>query len=118
MTVSPQYFQAVTEREMTPFYWPAMVGLQHNPRAMDIHNFLSYRMHKGLSRPVTLHATVLHAMFGQGIQRMAHFWPRFLEALQDALKWYPHCKIEVLNDGIKLYDSPPLIPPRKMVRIK
>jgi hypothetical protein len=61
MTVSPQYFQAVTEREMTPFYWPAMVGLQHNPRAMDIHNFLSYRMHKGLSRPVTLHATVLHA---------------------------------------------------------
>ena len=54
MTVSDDYFEAVTQREMTPFYWPALLRLPHSPRAMDIHAFLSYRLHKGLERPVTL----------------------------------------------------------------
>lgn len=118
MAVSPQYYRAVTERDMAPFYWPALVGLQQNPRAMDIHNFLTYRMHRGLSRPITLHAKILHVMFGQGIKQQKHFWPRFIESLNAAHEWYPQCRIEVLNDSIRLHDSPPLIPYRKIARIK
>jgi hypothetical protein len=118
MTVSSQYFEAITEREMTPFYWPALVALQHNPRAMDIHAFLTYRLHKGLPRPVTIPASVLHAMFGQGIKQQKHFWPRFKDALAEAHKWYPTARVEVLNDGLKLHDSPSLIPHRKVARIK
>ncbi|MDQ2840016.1 MAG: replication protein RepA [Acidobacteriota bacterium] len=118
MTVSPQYFKAVTERDMAPFHWPALIGLQHNPRAMDIHAFLTYRMHKGLPRPVTLHAKVLHVMFGQGIKQAKHFWPRFTDALKTALEWYPNCRVEILNDAIRLHDSPPLIPFRKVDRLK
>lgn len=118
MTVSPQYYKAVTERDMAPFHWTALIGLQHNPRAMDLHAFLTYRMHKGLPRPVTLHVEVLHAMFGQGIKQRKHFWAEFKIALAEAHKWYPQCRVEVLNDGIKLHDSPPLIPPRKIGRIK
>jgi len=118
MTVSPQYFKAVTERDMAPFSWPALIGLQHNPRAMDIHTFLSYRMHKGLPRPVVLHAKVLHSMFGQGIKQQKHFWAEFKLALTEAHKWYPQCRIELLNDSIRLLDSPPLIPYRKVARIK
>ena len=36
---------------MAPYYWPALVGLQHNPRAMDIHSYLAYRLRNGLKRP-------------------------------------------------------------------
>lgn len=112
MTVSVQYYKAVTERDMAPFHWPALIGLQHSPRAMDIHAFLSYRLHKGLARPVTLHVKVLHAMFGQGVKQQKHFWAEFKTALADAMRWYPGCRVDVLNDCIKLNDSPALISPR------
>ena len=118
LTVSAEYFTAVTEPDrMAPFYWPALVGLQHNPRAMDIHCFLVYRLRKGLKRPVTLHAKVLHAMFGGGRGQLKHFWPEFKKSLTEARKFYQQAIIEVKNDCITLHDSPPLIPYRKVPRI-
>jgi hypothetical protein len=54
MTVSDEYYKAITEPDrMARYYWPALVGLQHNPRAMDIHCFLIYRLRNGLKRPAT-----------------------------------------------------------------
>ena len=118
MTVSADYFNAITEPDrMAPFYWPALVGLQHNPRAMDIHSFLVYRLKGGLKRPVTLHAKVLHAMFGGSRGLLKHFWPEFKKALAEAHKFYPKAIVEVKNDCIILKDSPLLIPYRKMPRI-
>ncbi len=29
---------------LAPFYWPAMIALQHDTRAMDIHCFLTHRL--------------------------------------------------------------------------
>jgi hypothetical protein len=37
-----------------------------------------------------------------------------VKALKEALKWYPSARVEILNDAIKLYDSPPLIAYRKI----
>jgi hypothetical protein len=118
MTVSSEYFSAVREGDrMAPFYWPAMIALQHDTRAMDIHCFLTYRLRNGLKRPLPLHAKALHTLFGQDIQQLKHFWPRFLESLAAARKHYPQAVIEVKNDCIILHDSPPLIPYRKMLRL-
>lgn len=45
MTVSREYFQAIRNGDrLAPFYWPAMIDLQHDTRAMDIHTFLVYRL--------------------------------------------------------------------------
>ena len=124
MTVSAKYFEAITEREMTPFYWPALVELAHNARAMDIHAFLTYRLHKGLTRPVTLSRPILHAMFGKGIKNEKQFWPEFKAALVLAHKQYRTARVEIAKDrrgyetGLILKNSPPLIPYRKMARIK
>ena len=116
--VSGEYYNAITEPDrMAPFYWPALVGLQHNPRAMDIHAFLVYRLKGGLKRPVMLHAKVLHAMFGGSRGKLYHFWPEFKKALAEAHKYYPTASVEVKDDCIILRDSPPLIPHRKMPRI-
>ncbi|MGC2658190.1 MAG: replication protein RepA [Bryobacteraceae bacterium] len=118
MTVSDDYYNAVTEPDrMAPFYWPALVGLQHNPRAMDIHSFLVYRLRGGLKRPVPLPARVLHAMFGGNRGLLKHFWPEFKKALAEAHKFYPTAIVEVKNDCVVLKDSPPVIPYRKMHRI-
>jgi hypothetical protein len=118
MTVSREYFGAVREgNRMAPFYWPAMLALQHDTRAMDIHCFLTYRLRNGLKRPVMLHAKVLHALFGQDIKDLKKFWQSFKKSLLAAHKWYPKAQIEIKNDCIILKDSPPLIPYRKMPRI-
>jgi hypothetical protein len=118
MTVSREYFGAVREgNRLAPFYWPAMLALQHDTRAMDIHCFLTYRLRNGLKRPVSLHTTVLHTLFGQDITARKKFWNSFKKSLLAAHKWYPQAQIEIKNDCIILNDSPPLIPYRKMTRI-
>ena len=96
MTVSREYFEAVRDGDrLAPFYWPAMIALRHDTRAMDIHAFLTYRLRSGLRRPVSLHRNVLHSLFGRDVQQLNRFWPRFLKSLMAALKWYPLAQIGV-----------------------
>lgn len=115
MTLSEGYFASLLEGgHIAPLHWPGYIALQHNARAMDIFAFLVYRLRKPLKRPVLLHAKVLHAMFGGSKGLLKHFWPEFKIALMEALKQYPTARIEILKDAIKLYDSPALIPYRKM----
>jgi hypothetical protein len=117
MILGQRFYTTIRETEhMGPVYWPAQIGLQHNPRAMDIHRFLTYRLHNGLKRPLALPAAALKSVFGHETKQMDHFWPEFVKALKQAHKWYPTARVEVLKDdsGIKLYDSPPLIPRRKV----
>ncbi|HSU55344.1 MAG TPA: replication protein RepA [Candidatus Dormibacteraeota bacterium] len=115
MTVSKGYYEAVRDGDrMAPFYWPAMIALKDDTRAMDIHCFLVYRLRKGLTRDVPLHARQLHALFGKDVQQLDHFWPRFLKSLAAALEWYPQARVEVKNDCIVLKNSPALIPYRKI----
>jgi Plasmid encoded RepA protein len=118
MTVSQEYFNAVRDGgRMAPFYWPAMIALQHDTRAMDIHCFLTYRLRNGLKRPVPLRVEALHALFGQDIQQKKRFWFKFKESLEAARKQYPQAVIDVKTDCIILHNSPPLIPYRKVLRL-
>ncbi len=117
MILGQRFYKTIMQTEhIGPVYWPAQIGLQHNARAMDIHRFLTYRLRNGLTRPLALSAVALKSVFGHETKQMDHFWPEFLEALRQAQKWYPTARIEVLKDGsgIKLHNSPPLIPSRKM----
>ena len=121
MTVSAEYCNAIRSGDrLAPFVWATMMELQHDTRAMDIHYFLTYRLRNGLKRPLLLHAQALHALFGQDVAQLDHFWPRFIKSLEAALKFYPSAHVEVLKDssGIILKDSPPLIPYRKVARVK
>lgn len=119
MTVSAEYYQAIMNGGMAPAYWPAMIGLQHNARAMDIHSFLVYRLHTPLKRSVKLDPKDLHALFGQDIALLRDFWVRFQPALLAAHKWYPTARIELIKNrgGLLLRNSPALIPYQKAPRI-
>ena len=119
MTVSNAYYQAVRDGDrMAPFYWPAMIALSNDTRAMDIHSFLVYRLRNGLKRDVVLHNSQLHALFGKDVKQLDHFWPRFIQSMHAAHEWYPKARVEVKNDCIVLKNSPPLIPYRKLNRIE
>lgn len=119
MTVSTDYFDAIRDGDrLAPFYWPAMIALKGDVRAMDIHAFLVYRLRNGLVRDVMLRDVSLHAMFGKDVAQLDHFWPRFLESLRAALKWYPKARVEIKNDCIILKNSPALIPYKKLARIQ
>lgn len=121
MIVSAEYYQAIIHGGMAPVYWPALIGLQHNARAMDIHSFLVYRLRSRLPRPVTLSASVLHGMFGKDFEHTNYFWRRFKSSLLEAHKWYPTARIEISKDrnspGMTLRSSPPLIPYKKTYRL-
>jgi hypothetical protein len=115
MITSSDYFKSVLDGgHIAPIHWPGYIALQHNPRAMDIFKFLTYRLRQPLTKPVYLKDTTLHGMFGKDCKRIAHFWPRFIDALKEAHKQYPTARVEVLNDCIKLKSSLPLIPYRKI----
>lgn len=119
MTLSDEYYRSLIEgQHIAPIHWPANIALQANPRAMDILNFLTYRLRKPLRKPVLLRAEVLHSMFGRDINQLKHFWPRFRQALGEALKHYPGAQVEILNDALALYDSPTLIPYRRTMYLK
>jgi hypothetical protein len=118
MTVSAEYANAVRNGDrLAPFLRPAMVALQHDVRAMDIHRYLVYRLRKGLARPVPIPAKALHPLFGQDIHDLKKFWQSFKRSLAAARKHYQQANIEVKNDCIILHNSPPLIPYRKIPRI-
>lgn len=118
MALSDEYYGSlILGDHICPIYWPGNLALQHSPRAMDILNFLTYRLRRPLARPVHLKAEILHAMFGKDCKRLAHFWPRFLKDLKQAHEHYPTARVEPLNDCLKLHSSPPLIPYRKVHRI-
>ena len=116
MQLSDDYFQAlISGNHIAPIYWEGNLKLQHRPRAMDILNFLTYRLRKPLAKPVRLKIETLHAMFGQDCKRVAHFWPRFIEDLKAAHTQYRTAHVEVTPEGLILHSSPALIPYRKMV---
>lgn len=123
MKLSHGYYQSLMAGEhLAPIHWPAYMALQHNPRAMDIFALLCYRLRTIHPRkPVTIHADVLHGMFGRDIKQRKHFWPEFLKALAEALAQYRQAEnsINVLEDksAMRLGYAPPLIPHRKIGRI-
>lgn len=109
-TVSLPYYEAVRRDDRkAPFYWPALVGLQHDTRACDIHQFPVYRPRNGLKRPVPIHQRALHAVFGRDVKPLDHFWPRFLKSLE-ARKWYRTAQIAAQRFRLPRRDESPNSP--------
>jgi hypothetical protein len=50
-----------------------------------------------LKRPVLLRAKALQSVFGQEVVETWDFWPKFKDALHQALKWYPQAVCAVVK---------------------
>lgn len=77
--------------------------------AIDVYIWLAYRLH-ALGRATPVSWPAIHSQFGAGFRVVRQLKPTFAEALQMALAVYPEAKVEVDDQGIVLYPSPPAVP--------
>ena len=114
MTLNREYVQSIKERPV-PLDMRCMVGLYEKPRLMDIFSWLSYRLpsikeKRGVFIPL-YGENGLHSIFGKGIKEKRRFKQAFIEALKEIHNWYPEAHIQLEENGIRLFYSPPPIPP-------
>ena len=109
MQLAPEYFEDLREHRV-PLYFPALVKLQANPRAMDVFCWLVYRM-RSVGFPVKIPYAALHPVFGVGIKLLKHFKGEFRKAMIAVHDSYPQARVELEEDHLILRRSPSLIPP-------
>ena len=114
MQLAPEYFQSLNVHR-APLYFPALVKLQANPRAMDVFCWLVYRM-RTVTFPVKIHYAALHPVFGGTIRLLKHFKVEFRKALRAAHQFYPESRVELKEDHLILYRSRELIPADAPIR--
>jgi Plasmid encoded RepA protein len=113
LEVTQEYYETVmASSHLAPIHWKALVGLQHNPLAMDIFSYLSISLFS-LEFSLTISTTELRKLFGRSYKENTGFWRNFKSSLALALQWYPDAQVELLAHGITLHRSDPLIPRTK-----
>tara|TARA_Y100001963_G_C6770065_1_gene444414 strand:- start:1374 stop:2288 length:915 start_codon:yes stop_codon:yes gene_type:complete len=108
-------FYASLRESAVPLRREAIGALKHSAQALDVYVWLAYRLWR-VRRPVMLRWDTLQAQFGRPEQHKGGFRRRFKQALNQALMVYPSAKVEVLKDGLKLYQSAPPVPEKWLDR--
>jgi hypothetical protein len=109
MQLAPEYFEELSAHRV-PLYFPALVKLQANPRAMDVFCWLVYRM-RSVGFPVKIPYAALHPVFGGGLKLLKHFKIEFRNAMMAVHESYPQARVELHENHLTLHRSPSLIPP-------
>lgn len=118
-SLSPKLCVDLVERA-SPVNLEAMVLLGKSALAQDLYTFFSYRLLQ-LNRPLKLNRTQLAVQFGNGPMpedpgRCSDFisetWRNIRNQLPEVLRVYHEARVELLDDGLLLKQSPPHVPPR------
>jgi hypothetical protein len=113
--LSKPFFDDLMQRAV-PFQETAIRQIQNNSMALDIYVWLAHKLHALANSErrrgvLKIHWPMLHAQFGGGYKHLRQFKPNFIENLKLALAVYPEAKVDLLNDGLVLYASPPPVAP-------
>lgn len=105
--LAPRYFDSLMKHAV-PLDSRAVAALAHSALDLDIYAWLAQRLHripKGKPQMITWQA--LKAQFGVGYAELRVFRRRFKEALKTVLTVYPSSRIEKVDAGLMLWNSPP-----------
>lgn len=108
VTLSEQFFNEVVDRPV-PIDMRAIKALKRSPMALDIYNWLTYRM-SYLKRPTVIPWAGVSMMLGSNYSEPRDFKKAFLYELRKVLVVYPQVKAEALDDGLLIKPSPTHIP--------
>ncbi|MBY0456352.1 MAG: hypothetical protein K2V38_03340, partial [Gemmataceae bacterium] len=76
--------------------------------ALDVYVWLAQRLHRVPAGKAQLVTWVnLDGQFGQGFDRLRDFRRAFLTTLRQVLAVYPGARLEVSEQGVSLWTSPP-----------
>lgn len=101
------FFEEITNRPV-PIDMRALKALKRSPLALDIYNWLTYRM-SYLSRSTTIPWEALQMQFGSAYSETRIFKYKFLEAMKKVQLVYPEAKVRESDGGLLLTPSKPHI---------
>jgi hypothetical protein len=108
--LSPGYFASL-QRHAVPLDHRAVGALAASSLALDIYAWLAQRLHRvPPGRGYLVPWPALKEQFGPGYQRVRAFRGVFLPTLRRVLAVYPAARLEVMERGLVLRQSPPPVP--------
>lgn len=99
------FYQSLIDHPL-PLREAAIRQISRRSMAIDAYIWLAYRLHS-LNKPVPITWRALYEQFGAGFQRVRAFREKFKEPLTLALAAYPEAIVNIDDNGICLYPSPP-----------
>ena len=105
--LDPDYFDSLTKHAV-PLDRRAVAALAHSALDLDVYAWLAQRLHRiPKAKPQTITWQVLKAQFGPDYGRLIDFRRKFVLALKAVLTAYPSARIEMVDAGLVLWNSPP-----------
>lgn len=116
VTLSSEFFDSLKGHAL-PLDPRAVRALQHSARALDCYTWLTHRLPRVRSRTGDFVSwRALMTQFGGESSDLQEFRKDFLKALKQVLAVYPWAKVETIEGGLRLRQSPPPIR-RKVVAL-
>ncbi len=111
--LSADYFDSL-QRHAVPLDEHHLAALSHSAMALDVYAWLAQRLHRvGKGRGVPLPWTAVAAQFGgSGYERIRKFRDNFKVALGQVQTIYHGARVDVSDQGLTLWNSPPPVLPR------
>jgi hypothetical protein len=105
--LDPDYFDSLTKHAV-PLDRRAVAALAHSALDLDVYAWLAQRLHRiPKAKPQTITWQALKAQFGPDYGRLIDFRRKFVLALKAVLTAYPSARIEMVDAGLVLWNSPP-----------
>ena len=110
MELSTDFYETLTNHAV-PLDYRALSALKHSALALDIYTWLAHRLCRiDKFAGVMLSWQNLREQFGQEYAESKDFKREFRDVLRQVSVVYPSARIEEVDGGIKLFESPPPIP--------
>jgi hypothetical protein len=105
--LDPDYFDSLTKHAV-PLDRRAVAALAHSALDLDVYAWLAQRLHRiPKAKPQTITWGALKTQFGPDYDRTRDFRRKFVLALKAVLTAYPSARIEMVDAGLVLWNSPP-----------
>ena len=112
MELSRDFYDAIRERRV-PVDMNHLRQLVKSPRRMDLYCWFSYRLpNVRHGRPLPIKLEQLQQIFARDIQSPRLFRQRLKQDLIAIAKVYPRFRVEIDDDALLLWHSPPPVPKR------
>jgi len=114
IVLSPEYYEDLNEHSV-PVDGRALSALKGSALALDIYNWLAYRLRQIPGKPVQITWSALMRQFAhdpRGAHAAETFRQGFLKALHKVLMVYPKAKVTRYPGGLELHASSPPVAPK------
>jgi hypothetical protein len=106
-----EVFYESLQKHPVPLREAALRQLSDRSTSLDVYIWLAYRLHTLKSR-TPIRWAALREQFGSSYNENFGFKRDFKTALATAVVAYPEARVELTDDGVVLYPSPPPVAPR------